>query len=203
MASQVEICNRALTKIGGKRITSMGDASVAARAMTALWDTVRRAELRKRFWSFALTRDTLPASSTTPPWGFANAFPLPANFLRLFQVNDEYAVPSLTDYRQADDSAWAIEQQDDIQVVLTDFSAPLKIRYVQDVTNPGAFDALFVEALASKLGYEACYEITQSNQRQEACAKDYSTAVAEAAKTNAIEKPPSGFPDDSWVLGRL
>lgn len=199
MASQVEICNRALTKLGGNRITSMADASKAARSMSALWDTVRRAELRKRFWSFALTRTTLPANATPPSWGFSGAFQLPADFLRLFQINDEYAVPSLTDYRQADDSAWAIEGKN----VLTDFSAPLKIRYVADITDPGSFDALFVEVMASKLAYESCYEITQSNQRQEACNTDYKAAINEAARTNAIEKPPVGFPDDSWVLGRL
>jgi hypothetical protein len=77
------------------------------------------------------------------------------------------------------------------------------MRYVADVTDPGAFDALFVEVLSSKLAYEACYDITQSNQGREAAAQDYKMAVVEAARANAIEKPPQGFPDDSWMLGRL
>mgnify|MGYP006976401301 CR=1 FL=1 len=66
-----------------------------------------------------------------------------------------------------------------------------------------SFDALFAEALASKLAYEACYEVTQSNQRQDVCNNDYRASISDAVKTNAIEKPPQGFPDDSWVLGRL
>lgn len=160
MASQVEICNRALTKLGASRITSLSDANKGARAMSALWDTVRRAELRKRPWSFALRRASLASLSTAPTWGFALAYQLPSDFLRLTQVSDIYLIPGMTDYREGDDSAYAIEGSQ----LLTDFSAPLKIRYIADVTDTGFFDALFVEVMASKLAYEACYDITQSNQ---------------------------------------
>lgn len=199
MASQVEICNRALTKLGAARITSIADASKSARSMAALWDTVRRSELRKRFWSFALKRDSLPSLSPSPAFGFALAYQLPSDFLRLVQIGDYFIVPGLTDYREGDDSAYAIEGSQ----LLTDFAAPLHIRYVRDITDPGAFDACFVESLASKLAYEACYEITQSNQGQDRCSQDYKASISEAVRANAIEKPPQGFPDDSWILGRL
>lgn len=199
MASQVDICNRALTKLGAERITDINQSSKSARVMAALWDTVRRAELRKRFWSFAIGRDLLPALSTAPSWGFARAFQLPADFLRIVQINDVFIVPSLTDYREGDDSAYAIEGKQ----LLCDFDAPLKIRFIRDITDPGSFDPLFVEAFASKLAYESCYEITQSHQARDAALNDYKIAVTEAGRTNAIEKPPQGFPDDSWVLGRL
>lgn len=199
MASQAEICNRALTKLGASRITAITDNNKSARTMAALWDTVRRAELRKRNWNFAIKRDSLPALSAAPAWGFGVAYQLPSDFLRLVQLSDIYIVPGLTDYREGDDSAYAIEGQ----TLLTDFSAPVKIRYIRDITDTGAFDSLFVEVMASKLAYEGCYEITQSNQGRDAAAQDYKSAVVEAARANAIEKPPQGFPDDSWVFGRL
>lgn len=203
MASQVEICNRALTKLGAARITALTDNSKSARVMASLWDTVRRSELRRRNWGFAMARDSLPASATAPAWGFANAFPLPSDFLRLSQVNDTFAVPSLTDYRQEDDAAWSIERVGGVVCICCDFDAPLKVRYVVDVTDPAQFDALFVEALASKLAYEACYEITQSRQGMEAAMQDYKAAITDAARNNAIEKAPAGLPDDSWIMGRL
>ena len=199
MASQVDICNRALTKLGADRITSLDDNSKSARSMKSLWDTVRRAEIRKRPWGFALKRDSLPSLAAAPAWGFALAYQLPPDFLRLVQVSDVFIVPSLTDYREGDDSAYAIEGGQ----LLTDFPAPLKIRYARDITDPGAFDALFVEVFASKLAYESCYEITQSRQGCEAAMQDYKIAVTEAIRCNAIERPPQGLPDDSWVLGRL
>lgn len=198
MASQIDIVNRAITKLGGARITSMNDNNKQARVMTALWDTVRQAELRKRFWSFALVRTTLPALATTPAWGFSFAYQLPPDFLRIVQVNDYFVDPNLLDYRNMDDSPYAIEGGN----ILTDFPAPLKIRYVADVTNPGDFDPLFVEAFASKLAYEGCEDLTQSNTKKDTAAKDYVAAVRDAAMTNAIEKPPQGFADDSWMLVR-
>lgn len=199
MASQTDICNRALTKVGATRITNINDNSKSARVMSALWDTVRKAELRRRFWKFAIARTTLPALSEKPSWGYNTAFQLPADFIRLVQVNDTFAVPAMTDYRDQDDSAYQIEGSQ----ILTIFNAPLKIRYVQDVTDPGKFDSLFVEALASKLAYEACEEITQSLSKRQQAAEDYKQAMRDATLAGAIERAPQGFPDDSWMLIRL
>jgi len=199
MASQTEIMNRALTKLGAARITNALDNSKSARVMNALWDTVRKAELRRRIWTFATTRTSLPAVSPAPAWGHANAYQLPADFLRIVQINDTFAVPALTDYRDQDDSAYQIEGGQ----ILTDFNAPLKIRYVRDIADPGVFDALFVETLASKLAYEGCEEITQSSSKKQSAADDYKQALREATATGAVERAPQGFPDDSWMLIRL
>lgn len=199
MASQVEVVNRALIKLGAARITSINDPVKGAQVMSALWDTVRRAELSKRYWTFAMQRTTLPALASPPAFGFANAYQLPPDYLKLAQVGDEYIAPGLADYRTQDDSPWQVEGG----MLLTDFAAPLKLRYVRDITDTGAFVGQFVEVLAAKLAYEACYAITQSREGQQLAMTDYKTAVKEAAAGNAIEKPPQGMPDDSWVLGRL
>lgn len=199
MASQTEICNRAVTKLGAARITSITENSKSARVMNALWDTVRQSTLRGAIWRFATTRTSLPAVSPAPAWGYNNAFQLPSDFLRLVQVNDTFAVPALTDYRDQDDSAYVLEGSQ----ILTIYNAPLKIRYIRDVTDTGQFDALYVEALASKLAYEACEEITQSASKKQAAAEDYKQALRDAIKTGAVERAPQGIPDDSWMLIRL
>lgn len=199
MASQVEVCNRALTKLGAKRITSINDPSKSAQCLASLWDTVRMAELRRAFWQFAISRTSLAALGTAPAWGYTKQYQLPTDYLRLIQVNEYYASPALVDYREGDDSLYAIEGDK----ILTNLGAPLKLRYVADVTDPGVFDPLFVECLASKLAYEACYEITNSNQQKDVAANDYKAAKIEAVRIGAIEKPPVGIPDDAWILGRL
>lgn len=199
MASQTDICNRALIKLGAGQITSITDNSKAARILSGLWDTVRKAELQKNFWNFALQRTTLAALSDTPAWGFGYQYQLPVDFLKLAQINDTYIVPGLSDYRNGDDSSYAIEGT----AVLCDFAAPLKIRYVRDITDAGLFDALFVDMMAAKLAFEACYGIMQSRDGQRAAMDDYKEARRMAILSNAIAKPPQGIPDDSWVLGRL
>ena len=199
MAGQIEIVNRALFKLGALPLASMGDNNKQARIMGGLWDTVRRAELRRHLWSFALKRSTLPALAAAPAWGYPQAFQLPADFVRLAQVNDLLISPSETDYRTFDDSPYAIEGS----TLLTVFPAPLKIRYVFDVIDPGAFDALFVEALAAKLAYEACEGITQANEKKNLASEDYKAAIRSAAMVAAIEKPPQGIADDAWMTARL
>ena len=199
MASQVEICNRALIKLGANTITSISDNSKPARTLGALWDSIRRTELSKRYWNFAISRAILPALADSPTWGFANAFQLPNDFLKIVQVSDLFISPGLSDYRTGDESPYAIEGK----TLVTDFAAPLKIRYIQDVTDTGSFDVQFIEVMASKLAYESCYAITQSRDGQRQAAEDYSLAVKEAARCNALSRPPAEIPDDSWVLGRL
>lgn len=199
MASQVEIANRALLKLGAEPIISLGDNNKAARTMALIWETVRKSELRKRLWGFSLERASLPALSDAPQWGFSRAFQLPSDYLRIVQVNDTFVSPSLVDYRDGDDSAYTIEQGR----IFTDFGAPLKIRYVKDITDPGAFDPTFVDVMIAKLAYEGCEAITQSNTKKEECKADYKESVRMASLVGAVEKAPQGFPDDAWLLGRL
>lgn len=199
MASKTEIINRALFKLGGNPITDVTDNSQAARVMSGLWDTVRKSELTKRYWNFALARTSLAALSTAPDWGFDYQYQLPTDFLKIVQINDVFISPGMQDYRNMDDSPYSIEGE----VILTDFGAPLKIRYIKDITDTGLFDPLFCEVMSSKLAYEACYAITQSLQGREQAGNDYKQAVREAGLSNAVSKPPQGTLDDSWMLGRL
>lgn len=200
MASRVDIANLALTQLGSaSKITSLTDNSAAARALNGVYDITRKALLRRYWWSFALSRSALPALTAAPAWGFAKQYQLPADFLRIVQVNDVAAVPALNDYVDGDTSAWAIEGQ----LILTDFSAPLKIRYVRDVTDESTFDALFVMALASLLAYQTCEQITQSNSKKQAAMVEMKRAIGDAVTTGAIEKPPQGITDDSWIVSRI
>lgn len=200
MASRVDICNLALLFLGsGSKITSLTDNGVAARALNGCYDLLRKAELRANYWSFALKRDTLPALADAPAWGYQQKFQLPGDFLRLVQINDFFLVPSILDYNDADASAWAIESGQ----VLTDYQAPLKIRYVWDVQDEGTFDALFNVSFATRLAHATCEQITNSNTKKQGLGDDYKKAIMLATRAGAIEKPPALIGDDSWVMSRL
>lgn len=199
MASQTQIVNLALTKLGQGRITAITDDSKAARAMNAVYDLEKLAELRKYRWSFALKRATLPALSTAPAWGFNYAYQLPSDYVSLIQVNDYFSVPALSDYVNSDDSLWSVESGQ----IFTDLGAPLKIRYIRNVTDEGDFDPLFVQSFAAHLAYVTCEEITGSNQKRDAAAADYKQCIKDALRVNGIERPPMSTADDSWMMGRL
>lgn len=189
MASDVSICNRGLQKLGAGRIVSLTENSTNARECAACYEELRDAELRAHTWGFAIKRVQLAADTSAPVFGPANSFTLPADFLRLLPVDPE-------DLTNSED--WRIEGRK----LLTNDSAPLNLRYIYQCEDANEMDALFRESLASRIAYELCEKITQSNQKKQAAANDYKRAINEAKRVNAIEKEAEESPEDTWVSVR-
>lgn len=189
MASKTEIANRALQRLGAKRITDLTEDSRNARAIAAAYESVKLAELRKYNWSFAIKRAQLASSVSTPLFGRSYIYPLPADFVRLLPLDPEQ-VSNNEDYQ--------IEGRN----ILTNESSPLNMRYVYNVTDPNEMDSLFRETFACKLAEELCEEITQSNTKIQTVIDAYKDIIAEAKKAGAIEKTAQQPPEDSWVTVR-
>ena len=199
MASQVEIANRALTKLGAARIISFGDDNKQARAIQSMFDIVRDSELRSHIWSFSVKRTSLAALTSTPAWGFEYEYELPSDYLRLLQVDEMYNGPSMDDYRNAATADYVLEGKK----ILTNFGAPLKIRYIARVVDTTMWDATFTEAFACKLAMELAEDLTQSNQKRDLAGQEYKFALMQAVRSSAIEQPAQDMPDNSWLLSRL
>lgn len=189
MASEVEIANAALSRVGANRITLLTENSVEARAVNAIYEAERDAELRMHTWNFAKARAQL-ASTTAPAFGPSNAFPVPADFIRLIAPD-----PELYD----NELDWRIEGHN----ILTYDSAPLNIRYIAKITDPNAMDPLFRRVLALRIAREICEPLTQSNAKWQLIDADYRQAISDAKKANAIEVPVLQEPDDTWITARL
>ncbi len=188
--SKVEICNRALQILGASSISSLTENSENARQCNLAYEPVKKAELRKHNWSFAIERASLAADATAPAFGRSNAFELPSDCLKVLSPYPE---------DNTNDRDWIIEKRK----ILTDESAPLQIRYIYDVTDPNQFDALFAESLAAKMALEMSEALTQSNSKKEFSAnKHYKDAIREAKMANAIERVPQDGPEDKWITAR-
>ena len=190
MASEVDICNLALQRLGAKSISSLTDDSTNARECNRVYEHARDSELRAHPWSFARKRASLAASSTAPAFEYANAFPLPADYLRILPNNGRLGQPN----------------QDDLQIengsILSNDSAPLPITYIARITDPEAFDQLFTDLLVARIARDLAEKITQSNSKIEIAAALYRDAKAEARKINAFERPPQEAPVDPWISAR-
>jgi len=189
MASEVDICNRALQKLGAKRITSLSEDSVNGRACNSAYEIIRDAELRAHPWNFSIQRSELAADATSPDWGRANAYQLPSDFIRL-----------LEDYPEDNSNSkdWQIEGRK----IYSDDDDPIYIRYIARVEDTSAYDSLFIEALAAKLAFELCEELTQSNTKKEGLRSDYEQAIRQAKRANAIENIAAEPPQDTWITVR-
>jgi hypothetical protein len=87
--------------------------------------------------------------------------------------------------------------------ILTNYAAPLRVRYVSRVEDTSQWDASFVEAFACRLAVEMAEDLTQSTGKKESAKDDYKTAIAKAIRADGIEQPPQDLPDDAWMLSRL
>lgn len=207
MTSKIEVCNRALSKLGDARITDLDADLKAARAVSAAFDSVRDDELRAHGWSFAMKRTQLAAEVVAPSFGFSYAYQLPTDCLRLWQLGEWYwSGPDLSDYRNAEGAPYVIEGK----FILTSegrstngSAAPLKLRYLYRVEDTGQWDATFVEAFACRLAMEVCDELTQSDTKFQKVQQQYNEAIKRAMRANAVELPPEYIADDSWVTARL
>ena len=187
--SDVQICNRALQKVGAARITSLTQDTPNARACNVAYAQVRDAELRAHPWAFAIRRAQLASDATAPDWGKQNAFQLPTDFLALAPPYAEY---------NSNARDWKIEGQK----IYTNDQAPLQIRYMAQVTDPNLMDALFIEALSTAIAVEICEEITQSNTKKDALKNDYDIAIKRARKANAFDNVSDNLPEDTFITCR-
>lgn len=184
--SEVERANAALTAIGARRINSLSEDVKEARVCSLRFGPVRDALIRAHPWNFALSRARLPAAADAPAWGWARAFPFPADALRIWRVS------GLTD----DD--WAVEGRQ----ILTDAAAPLAIQYLRRATNPADWDPGFAEAFAARLAAEIAADIVDETTTVERMWGLYRDKAAEARRADAQEGSAERLPDPSWIAAR-
>lgn len=201
MAAQVDIMNDACLQLGVATITAPSDTSNQARAMNAVWAVERDNELRAHWWKFAIARGSLPALASVPVSGpFKTQFQLPAGWLRAMEIGDAYPSVDLSDYRSGDsDDAYSIEGG----MILTNYPAPLTVRYIQQIVNPGLFDADFAKMLACRLAKTCCYRLTNSLELAKVAMQNYKDALGDAIRANALESVPVYPADDTWIATRL
>ena len=185
MPSIVQICNKALDKVGHGPITSLTDGTKAANLCNRNWEMIRDEILRAHPWNFAVTRATLAPSSTTPDWGFAYKFPLPSDNLRLLEVLDHSTA----------------EYQVESKHILADDDV-LYIRYIAKKTDPNDYDSQFVNMAAQRLAIELCEPLTQSTTKKTMLWDEFKEFTTMALRSDGQENPPQQFEEDDWINAR-
>ena len=181
MASIVGICNRALSKLGAARITSLTDNSTAAKACNSAYEPVRDAVLRAHLWNCTVERAALAPLSTTPAFGFDYEYQIPSDCLKVVEIDTTYP--------------WTVEGRK----ILTDEGTVLNLRYQKREEDPNQYDALLQEALAARLAFEMCEEITQSNTKKDSAFRDYEDLMDQAQLRDSQEQSPAELYEDDWI----
>lgn len=185
MASKTEIANRALSKLGQPRVSNIDtDGTKAANTIRYMWDMTRDALLMAYPWNFSIQIAQLAADAEEPLYGYTTQYSLPSDCLSLLEIDNN------PEFRFVQGK------------IHTSEAAPLNIKYIARMTNPGSWDALFNEAFASRLAYEACEEITQSNSKKQILANDFANSIRLAYANNAIQIQQTEYDVDEWLAVR-
>jgi hypothetical protein len=188
MASDVAIANAALRKLGHSPITAFNENSKAARLANERFADLRDSLLEDHPWNFAMKRASLSASATDPVWKYGSAYPVPTDYIRMYEVNGEDALSG----------KWKVENG----AVVTDLSAPIEVRYVYRVADANKMTAGFREALASNLASDWAEDLTGDNDVVVTMAQKSTRAVAKARSNDGQEGFPDELEADEWINAR-
>jgi len=178
----LELCSRALLRIGAQAIASLDEGTAEAEIASGLYFGIRDAMLSSHPWSFATGQVSLPRLAGVPSADFQHAFQLPPDFLRALSAGG----PSLgrgLNYRLFEDRLHA----DCAQVTLTYIFRPAE----------STFPPFFAAALVARLSAEFCIPLTESSSRAQLLfnqAEDELRAARRTDSQQATTRALDGFP---------
>lgn len=186
--SVVSICNAALIALGEDVIVALTDNTKRAILCNAQYDQVRREVLRRHPWSCAQAKAQIAASTTPPAFGRRNAFQVPADFIRLWDLDDE----------KFDAMGWELVG-DTIQ---TDDDGPLNLVYVCDLQDTTRMDALLVRCISLSLAVRLAKPLTQSDGILQGVKADLAEIMPDARLVTSQESSPKEWDEDVWLRAR-
>lgn len=186
MTAQVDICNIALSRIGGEAITAIDEGSRGARLCQLHYDIVLNSLLREHLWNFATKRLSLPLSVTAPVNEFTNQFALPDDWLKVVRINED---DTCEDYRVEGKFLLC-----NLQVVY--------LEYIAKVTDPNLMDSQFIDVFTQRLAAEIAYPLTKNQTITDGAWKVYNQKIRMARGMDAQEGTPRPIEADQWIGSR-
>ncbi|MHB8108275.1 MAG: hypothetical protein ACYDH4_12765 [Candidatus Cryosericum sp.] len=185
MASNTELANLALGKLGAKRINDLDtDTTIEADECRTHFTQLRDTLLRSHLWRFAKARATLSESVTAPAFGFAHAYNLPADFLRLYPYTFV-------------EGAYVLEGS---QLLTNDTTC--EIIYIRRVEDPTLFDPLFVSVFVLELAIALSMAIGQDKSLRQLLDAELGPLMAQVRALDLQEQKVRGPRRVSWLESR-
>jgi hypothetical protein len=142
--TDIDICSRALTRLGESPISSFDDGSDAATICSNNYAPLKEFILEAHNWYAARVRKKLTKSSDTPANEWRYQYPMPSDLLALRAVYDTAATGSPAPYKRWELMGGFIQTDAD----------PIWIEYTTEITEgdmPAYMTELLVVALAAEI----------------------------------------------------
>jgi hypothetical protein len=183
--NDVAICNAALSKIGVPSISSLSDSDSISTQCNLRYGPVRDWLLASYPWNFAIQRSSLTADATDPEYEFEKRFSVPANCLRVLELEDN-------SYDYKIEGGFILTNQDSI-----------KIKYIAKITDTTTHSPGFDELLALYLAKDLCVKLVQSVSLRRSLLQELNIQIRDIRSIDAQEGKPRQFDVNTWTNARL
>ncbi|MGQ0528078.1 MAG: hypothetical protein ACT4OY_08655 [Alphaproteobacteria bacterium] len=185
--TDIELCARALVKIGAAPIDSFTDGTAESEIAASLFAPARDALLSAYPWSFATAQAELEAEEDPPVADYDYAFALPEDFLRALSAGTGGKGRGLN-FRMAGGMLHANADS----VILTYIYRP----------EESSFPPYFDQVLINRLAAEFTIPVTENTGRAEAFYKLADLEFQRARQIDAQQDTPSKIEDFSLINAR-
>jgi hypothetical protein len=196
MATQVEICNEALTHIGAKNlITSISEQSKEASRLNAVWNRARDNVLQRHRWNFAKKQVALAIVSgvEVSGWDYVYAYPTDCVTPRELWQEDVTGDPIAF--------ASAISADSDARYVLTNQESA-ELIYTARITQIATYSPPFCTVLAWELADMVCMPLTADLELKKWANTQARATLIQAATQDANEQVRDIKHDADWIKAR-
>lgn len=188
MTTETDLCNMALDVLKEAPIDSIEDNRPIARWLKRNFYVTRDSVLAAADWNFAIKRATLSADSTAPAFGWEYAYTLPSDCIRIIPLTCAGEIEGRP-----------IPHEVEGGKILTNASAPLKLRYIYRNENYGLYPASFQEALAGRLGMKMAHWLTGKQSYAQIANSMYNDALSRAWTLDAMQGTAPRAADSEWI----
>lgn len=195
MASDVEICNRALTLIGSSAtIETMTENSENGLLCLRMYEPTRLSVLAAHPWNHAKRRAVLTRLVATPGFKWAYYYELPASFIRISKIyQDSAACSQLTMYEE---EAYEETGQQTKRVIATSAEA-VYLEYVADTAasrDLNQMPVIFRDAIVYKLAADIAVEKTEHLNKAALLNDQFRACIAQARAIDTMNDPQELIP---------
>lgn len=168
--TKIDICSKALHKIGANEIVSFDEGTPEAEFVSSIYPIIKSKLLASYPWSFATKITSLnEVISEENVSSFAHTFMLPLDFLRLLSLSSNAPYDIVGDK-------------------LFSNASSISITYIADV-DEALFPSTFLSAFIFSLASELALLMLEDNNKFNLFYKLYNTELKEARYLDSVQRP--------------
>jgi hypothetical protein len=191
--SPTSTSNLALAMLSEDPISNVNppDNTKSGRLCAQFYDSSRRAMLEAAPWRCAKRQAQLAAAATVPLFTYGAAYPLPADYIRSFELPEDGG------------AVWEIMNLAGIgPCLVTNLGGPLDHTYIFDLQDCTQMSALLVKTIAADMAVNMALPLSRDLSLKQQCEADREGYISLARTASAQQASPRRLDADTMLRSR-